>query len=667
MPLALGLALSLAHARSLNEGGGVDAWKAALTTKGFRIFGGRPGTFNNATPKTQQMTCEVQVPTFKSVRIIVQNVGTASRLLDGASVASPATAADVNGDAATHVKVTFGGADGGYLRPGIIPTALGLLVSDEIPLASTPRTDGGLWPILLMRVSEARAGNISVMGNGVDSFTNWAARTDGNRMTMRYNDGNCCAGTGTPANFVSTTNRSQCSIVGYVLETANGEKICSMAWAGDSISAGRSTFIGNGWGVPLTGLLTTAYPGVYFLGSNIAEEGRAQAVYVPRVGVMLRAGLVPDVLFGPNYSPNGTLGDNDISDAEIASEAVGRDAILDYGARVRAGTIIWTGLPTDPSVTGFDFGASDSKRVAYNAATIADGVARGYTVVDTATPMSGATDGDGQVLPASGAMVDGIHPSNAGNTTLANTLFAPASTVVKSTIIRPWDPTTNGGAYWFDVGDLSTMKQDRTAAAATVAAAIDSPVGSWRNKGVYGGWATASSDDVRPILRFSGGLYYLEFDGVDDFLGLPAPWTLINSMTVYMGFRRAAAGIHSIGFGSFSLSRYHNAWWKPDNKIYDGIGETSLATAAANTATGDFIATSRRNATTELSTRLNGASIIAGASPTLAASSFGYIGRAASLYTAGRLYGIFGHETFHPNGSDELARAEAYIAARSGL
>lgn len=66
-------------------------------------------------------------------------------------------------------------------------------------------------------------------------------------------------------------------------------------------------------------------------------------------------------------------------------------------------------------------------------------------------------------------------------------------------------------AIWLDASDISTMKQERTGASATTAAAVDAVVGSWLNKGTLGGWATAPTDAARPILRSDGTLYWLEF------------------------------------------------------------------------------------------------------------------------------------------------------------
>lgn len=79
---------------------------------------------------------------------------------------------------------------------------------------------------------------------------------------------------------------------------------------------------------------------------------------------------------------------------------------------------------------------------------------------------------------------------------------------------RPWRLFSDGEAgVWYDPSDLSTMWQD---AAGTVAAAVDQPVGRILDKSGNGKHATQGTAAARPILRLVGGLYYLEFDGVDD-------------------------------------------------------------------------------------------------------------------------------------------------------
>lgn len=69
---------------------------------------------------------------------------------------------------------------------------------------------------------------------------------------------------------------------------------------------------------------------------------------------------------------------------------------------------------------------------------------------------------------------------------------------------------------WLDVSDLSTMFQEIDGE--TTQAVINGPVGRIRDKSSNGYIAAAASDEQRPILRQSGGLNYLEFDGVDDLL-----------------------------------------------------------------------------------------------------------------------------------------------------
>lgn len=72
---------------------------------------------------------------------------------------------------------------------------------------------------------------------------------------------------------------------------------------------------------------------------------------------------------------------------------------------------------------------------------------------------------------------------------------------------------------WYDPSDLASMFQD---SAGTTAAVVGQPVGKILDKSGNGYHATQSTSTARPILRQSGSLYYLEFDGVDDFLVTPS-------------------------------------------------------------------------------------------------------------------------------------------------
>jgi hypothetical protein len=85
--------------------------------------------------------------------------------------------------------------------------------------------------------------------------------------------------------------------------------------------------------------------------------------------------------------------------------------------------------------------------------------------------------------------------------------------------LLPVTPASLGSPIWFDGSDASTMFQERTGASATTPSGVGDVVGSWKNKGSLGGWATAPADDARPIRRSSGRL---EFDGSNDRLLLGA-------------------------------------------------------------------------------------------------------------------------------------------------
>lgn len=86
-------------------------------------------------------------------------------------------------------------------------------------------------------------------------------------------------------------------------------------------------------------------------------------------------------------------------------------------------------------------------------------------------------------------------------------------------VFSPADLFSNGevGA-WYDPSDISTMFTDT---AGTTPANVGDPVARINDKSGNGFHATQSTAAARPILRQVGSLYYLDFDGVDDFLAGP--------------------------------------------------------------------------------------------------------------------------------------------------
>lgn len=107
-----------------------------------------------------------------------------------------------------------------------------------------------------------------------------------------------------------------------------------------------------------------------------------------------------------------------------------------------------------------------------------------------------------------------------------------------------WTPASLFAAseqgVWLDESDLSTMFQDL---AGTVPAAVDMPVGTRLDKSGNGNHWTAPNTSSRPILRLTGGLYSLQWDGVDDQQLMPAgAWTLVTCY--FAGYLDNSVGVH---------------------------------------------------------------------------------------------------------------------------
>lgn len=94
--------------------------------------------------------------------------------------------------------------------------------------------------------------------------------------------------------------------------------------------------------------------------------------------------------------------------------------------------------------------------------------------------------------------------------------------------------TSGEDGAWYDPSDLSTLSQTSTGTLGNVS--VGDPVGYMADLSGNRNHATQATAAARPVLRQSGGLYYLEGDGVDDKLT-----TLDTAFTVGEGFYIAAA------------------------------------------------------------------------------------------------------------------------------
>lgn len=287
------------------------------------------------------------------------------------------------------------------------------------------RTDGGTDALVAVRCFVAAgAGTITVLGAGAsgasDDFTNWATRTDGNVALFRAQTGDQVT---TISGFTSTTNVSYSPIIG-VRYGARG-RVITVGTFGDSIDSGRGTYKAEGFGNILCSQLSSRAT-VAFEHANFAWSGTSMSLIRSHVEDAVAAGLIPDVAIYPNISPN------DITPPWVAANssaaAFRAHSIYQTLAANSCFPIEHTCVPSDPAGgSGKNYGTSDPLRVAYNALELTLN-AKGMAVSDFATPLSGATDGNGQVLPLSGTFLsDGLHPSDYGNQLLRDAAIRAVS------------------------------------------------------------------------------------------------------------------------------------------------------------------------------------------------------------------------------------------------
>ena len=142
--------------------------------------------------------------------------------------------------------------------------------------------------------------------------------------------------------------------------------------------------------------------------------------------------------------------------------------------------------------------------------------------------------------------------------------------------------------FWYDPSDLSTVWQN---AARTIPGAVDQPVGCIDDKSGRGNNATQSTALSRPILRKSGSLYYLEFDGVDDGLATGTITPDTDKMQIMTGVFKLSDGgkgiiaehsLTSANAGCFALEGPSAALASDFRYVSGG----SLGAAGAAQATG---------------------------------------------------------------------------------
>lgn len=230
---------------------------------------------------------------------------------------------------------------------------------------------------------------------------------------------------------------------------------------------------------------------------------------------------------------------------------------------------------------------------------------------------------------------------------------------------------------WYDPSDLATVWQD---SARTTPGAVNSPVGALDDKSGNGNHLLQATAGARPILRQSGAFFYLERDGVDDFLAsgatltLAAGWTMAVAASYPSGADTATRGIFTL---SSTTTNYFIVGFRQSNTTprsalrgANGSPAVSLTTCSGTSypaATPAVIAS--RFAALSHDIRYNGTTQATLATTwdaqSLASAKLTFGGNnnaeavATSLYAAVALKRI-------PNAA-ELASLESWLAAKAGV
>ena len=227
----------------------------------------------------------------------------------------------------------------------------------------------------------------------------------------------------------------------------------------------------------------------------------------------------------------------------------------------------------------------------------------------------------------------------------------------------------------YDISDFSTMFQD--SAGTTPVTAVAQPVGKILDISGNNNHAYQATPASRPVLRQDGsGYYYLEFDGVDDFLATPAiDFTATDEASIFCGFsctlasgtrgmllniegtfpRRLAidlhtttTAIHSVSGGSlgpiaagYTLSIYPTV-----------VTSLSKISTDTNIIRGNGVQKSVNTADQGTGNRPNSAVYIG----TYSGGSLMYKGALYSIILRGKL-----------SSTDEISSAESYVAGKTGV
>ena len=227
---------------------------------------------------------------------------------------------------------------------------------------------------------------------------------------------------------------------------------------------------------------------------------------------------------------------------------------------------------------------------------------------------------------------------------------------------------------WYDPSDLTTLFEED----GTTPASVDGPVGKILDKSGNGNHLIQTTETKCPTLKFVGGLYYLEFDGVDDGLrSADIDFTGTNTMSVFSGARKEADEVavvaelsNNVGgaTGAFRLSSISSNVWRYTSKGSSGVNGnatgytppvTSVLTGLSDIA--NDVATIRVDGVEKASPTADQGTGPFGTWPL----NLGARNNGSLLQLDGRVYGLIVRGAL--SDASEIASAEKYIANKTGV
>jgi hypothetical protein len=238
---------------------------------------------------------------------------------------------------------------------------------------------------------------------------------------------------------------------------------------------------------------------------------------------------------------------------------------------------------------------------------------------------------------------------------LSRPLFRALSGIIDT--FNPLSLFRNGEqGGWYDPSDLSTLFQD---SAGTIPVTSDGdPVGLILDKSGRGNHASQSVSASRPTYKTDGSMYWLNFDGVDDFMYVPSinyansiayigciGATYANKINFSLGSSAGANKIGSTSSGSFIRV------------------ETSGGSLFTTSLSGNNIMSFGRESSSTQFGRVNAAGV--SVASTSSSSNWNLLGKTSDEQELeGRVYALVISETY---AADRLLLTEQYIAGKTGV